>query len=176
MLKNKNIKMKHLKTYESFKMNEDYTQDDEIVRDKNKNDWDSMFNFFIKYNNGHLTKGDLMIMAYGKNYTGVDSAIPQNLANEIGNTFLFVYDYTKDSGSVFGKLVNLKDKLEFSNAPVAITIVVNGEALYNDNLPEELKSNDGDIVTHGAELTFHKALNYVFNHDEVQAFSIRPIK
>jgi hypothetical protein len=163
--------MKLLK-FEQF-INENYIPEEEIIRDKNKNDWDSMFEFFLKYNENPVTKGDLMNMAYGKNYTGVDSAIPQNLANELGNTFLYVYDYKENT---FGELVNLKDKLKFSNAPVDITIVSNGDVLYGKDLPEELKSNDGDNVTHGAVLTFHKALNYVFNHDEVQAFSISPKK
>lgn len=157
--------------YVNENQSEDYEDGDVIIRNKNKNDWDSMFDFFLKYNNGRTTKGDLMNMAYGKNYTGVDSAIPQNIANELGKTFLYVYDYKDNS---FGKLVNLKDKLEFSNAPVDITIVVDGDALYGKRLPEELRSNDGETVTHGAELTFHKALNYVFNHDEVESFNIRP--
>jgi hypothetical protein len=30
---------------------------------------------------GHVTKGDLMTLIYGKNYQGIDSAIPQDYAD-----------------------------------------------------------------------------------------------
>ena len=49
-----------------------------------------------------LSKGDLMEMVYGKGYTGVDSAIPRQLWDNI-NTRIHVVDYTEG----FGKLVNL---------------------------------------------------------------------
>lgn len=132
-----------------------------IIRNKNKNDWKSKFDFYLKYNNGNIGKGSLMDMAY-EDTKGVDSAIPQSLAGDVDNTAFFVYDY-KDNFS--GELVDLRDKLKFSNTKVDTTIVVNGDVLRKDNLPNELLNP-----------TFHQALDYVFKHDEVEAFSIRPTK
>ena len=151
--------MKVLK-FKDFVNEAQYVPEKEIVRNKNKNDWKSMFDFYLEYNDGYLGKGNLMQMAYG-NTTGIDSAIPQQLWSTVDSTSFYVYDY-KDS--TFGKLVDLREKLKFSNVPVDITIVVGGEALHGGSLPEELSNN----------LTFSKALSYVFNHDDVEEFSIRP--
>jgi hypothetical protein len=132
-----------------------------IIRNKNKNDWKSKFDFYLKYNNGNIGKGSLMDMAYDDT-KGVDSAIPQSLVGDVDNTAFFVYDY-KDNFA--GELVDLRDKLKFSNTKVDVTVVVNGDVLRKDNLPNELLNP-----------TFHQALDYVFKHDEVEAFSIRPTK
>ena len=131
----------------------------DIVRNKNKNDWKSMFDFYIKYNETPVSKGVLMGMAYTST-RGVDSAIPQSLWGELDDTFYYVYDYTDKS---LGELVDLRQKLKFSNNKVDVTIVVNGDVLYKERLPEELQN-----------ATFHQALKYVFNNDEVEAFDIRP--
>ena len=134
----------------------------DVKRNKNNNTWLDMFNFFLQYNTGNKSKGHLMEMAYEKNYSNVDSAIPQSLWDTVDNTAFFVYDYTDNS---FGKLVDLRVKLKYSNAPVDIAIVVDDKKLLEGNkLPEELQG----------DLTFNKALTYVFNHDEVTAFDIRP--
>ena len=129
-----------------------------IVRNKNKNDWKSKFDFYLKYNNSPIGKGKLMEMAY-ENTRGVDSAIPQDLWGEVDDTYFYVYDYTTKN---FGELVDLRDKLKFSNVIIDVTIVKNGDVLYGDRLPEELQN-----------VTFHQALNYVFNDDNVEAFDIR---
>lgn len=135
--------------------------DDTIVRNKNKNDWKSKFDFYLKYNKSNIGKGTLMDMAYD-NTKGIDSAIPQSLVGDVDNSAFYVFDY-KDNFD--GKLVDLRDKLKFSNTKVAVTIVVDGVVLYKDKLPDELLNP-----------TFHQALDYVFNHDEVEAFDIRPRK
>ena len=101
-----------------------------------------------------------MEMAYGDT-KGVDSAIPQSLWGTVDNTSFYVYDYTTNSN---GELVDLRMKLKFSNVKVAVTIVKNGDVLHKDKLPSELQ----DVI-------FHKALDYVFNNDDVEAFDIRPI-
>ena len=136
--------------------------DDEIIiRNKNKNDWKSKFDFYLKYNNSNIGKGSLMDMAYDDT-KGVDSAIPQSLVGDLDNTAFFVYDY---KNNFEGELVDLREKLKFSNTKVNVTIVVNGEVLHRDKLPDELLNP-----------TFHQALDYVFKHDEVEAFDIRPKK
>lgn len=59
------------------------------------------------------TKHDLMKFVYGENVNKVDSAIPQEIADEIrltcGNNapFWYVQDYTENS--IFGKTTNLKE-------------------------------------------------------------------
>ena len=131
----------------------------EIIRDKNKNDWKSKLDFYLKYNTTPINKGSLMQLAYESN-RNIDTAIPREIWGELDNTFFYVYDYNEKS---FGELVDLRDKLKFSNKEVAVTIVVNDEVIRNEELPEELQN-----------ATFHQALNYVFNHDEIQAFDIRP--
>jgi hypothetical protein len=84
-----------------------------------------------------------------------------SLWGEVDNTSFFVYDY-KDSS--LGKLVDLRDKLKFSNTYVSVTIVKDGDVIYGDRLPYELQ-----------KATFNQALNYVWNNAEnIQEFDIRP--
>jgi hypothetical protein len=131
----------------------------DIVRNPNKNSFEDMINWYFKNNGTPISKGDLMRMAYDDT-KGVDSAIPQSIVGELDDTFFYVYDY---QNSTFGELVDLRIKLKFSNVKVDVTIVVDGEVVYKDSLPSELQN-----------ATFHQALKYVFKHDEVEAFSIRP--
>jgi len=133
---------------------------EEIIRNKNKNDWKSKLDFYLKYNTTPVGKGMMMEMAYGDT-KNVDSAIPQSLWGTVDNTSFYVYDYTTNSN---GELVDLREKLKFSNVKVAVTIVSMGDVLHKDKLPSELQ----DVI-------FHKALDYVFNNDDVEAFDIRPI-
>jgi hypothetical protein len=42
-------------------------------------------------------------------------------------------------------------------------MVVDGELIYGDELPDYLTNP-----------TFHQAVDYMFKHDEVEAFDIRP--
>jgi hypothetical protein len=133
--------------------------DVDIVRNPNKNSFEDMINWYFKNNETPISKGDLMRMAYDDT-KGVDSAIPQSIVGELDDTFFYVYDY---QNSTFGELVDLRIKLKFSNVKVDVTIVVDGEVVYKDSLPSELQN-----------ATFHQALKYVFKHDEVEAFSIRP--
>jgi len=139
-------------------------KDGGIVRDKNKNSWDDKIKFLTKYNATPMTKGDLMEMAYGKNYSGVDSALPKSLWNEVDNTFYYVYDY---NDNVLGGLVDLRIKLKNSKVPVTVTIAkeVGGKRIIirDDKLPKVLK---------GA--SFSEALDYIYKNDKVTAFSIRP--
>ena len=136
-----------------------YGEGGEIERNKKNNDWNSMFNFYTKYNSTPVTKGNLIKMAY-KDVNGVDSAIPQSIANDVDDTFYYVYDYQEKS---FGELVDLRKKLKFSNNKVDVTIAIDGDVIHGKNLPAELE-----------DATFHQALAYVFKHDEVEAFDIRP--
>ena len=131
----------------------------DIERNPKKNSFQDMFEWYLKNNESPISKGNLMNMAY-ENTNSVDSAIPQSLVGELDNSFFYVYDYQK---STFGELVDLRLKLKFSNVKVNVTIVVNGEVLYKDKLPSELEN-----------ATFHQALNYVFKHNEIEAFDIRP--
>ena len=132
-----------------------------ITRNKNKNDYNSMFNFFIENNYQPIGKRDLIEMAYASS-NGVDSAIPQSMVGDVDNTAFYVYDYQTDK---MGELVDLRMKLKFSNVKVDVTIVQNGELKYGRHLPYELEN-----------ATFHQALNYVFTHDDVEQFNIRPRK
>jgi len=131
-----------------------------LVRNPNKNDFKSKFEWFLENNNNPVSKGNLIKMAY-ENTTGVDTAIPQNLWGDVDDTYFYVYDY---QNSAFGELVDLRMKLKWSNVYVDVTIVKNGEVLYKDDLPYEL-----------ANPTFHQALNYIWtNADSIEAFDIRP--
>ena len=130
------------------------------VRNPNKNDFKSKFEWFLENNNNPVSKGNLIRMAY-ENTTGVDTAIPQNLWGDVDNTYFYVYDY---QNSTFGELVDLRMKLKFSNVYVDVTIVKNGEVLYKENLPYELQNP-----------TFHQALNYIWtNADSIEEFTIIP--
>jgi hypothetical protein len=131
-----------------------------LIRNPNKNDFKSKFEWFLENNNNPVSKDNLIKMAY-ENTTGVDTAIPQNLWGDVDDTYFYVYDY---QNSAFGELVDLRMKLKWSNVYVDVTIVKNGEVLYKDDLPYEL-----------ANPTFHQALNYIWsNADSIEAFDIRP--
>jgi len=145
--------------YEENKYEMSFSDGGEIVRNKSKNDWNSKLDFFFKYNYTPVGKGALIQMAYDDT-KGVDSAIPQSLWGEVDNTMYYVYDYNDNK---FGELVDLREKLKFSNTKVDVTIVKDGNLLYKNNLPEELKN-----------ATFHQALDYVFKNDDVTDFSIKP--
>ena len=132
-----------------------------ITRNKNKNDYKSMFEFFVENNYQPIGKRDLINMAYDSS-NGIDSAIPQSMVGDVDNTAYYVYDYQTDK---MGELVDLRTKLKFSNVKVDVTIVQDGELKYRDELPSELQN-----------ATFHQALNYVFTHDDVEQFAIRPKK
>jgi hypothetical protein len=132
-----------------------------ISRNKNKNDFKGMFDFFLENNDQPIGKRDLINMAY-ESSNGIDSAIPQSMVGDVDNTAFFVYDYQTDK---MGELVDLRMKLKFSNVKVDVTIVQDGELKYGNDLPEELEN-----------ATFHQALNYVFTHDDIEQFSIRPRK
>jgi hypothetical protein len=132
-----------------------------ISRNKNKNDWKNMFDFFVENNYQPIGKRDLINMAYDSS-NGIDSAIPQSMVGDVDNTAYYVYDYQTDK---MGELVDLRTKLKFSNVKVDVTIVQDGELKYRDELPSELQN-----------ATFHQALNYVFTHDDVDQFAIRPKK
>jgi hypothetical protein len=132
-----------------------------ISRNKNKNDFKGMFDFFLENNDQPIGKRDLINMAY-ESSNGIDSAIPQSMVGDVDNTAFFVYDYQTDK---MGELVDLRMKLKYSNVKVDVTIVQNGELKYGKDLPYELEN-----------ATFHQALNYVFKHDDIEQFSIRPRK
>lgn len=132
-----------------------------ITRNKNKNDWKSMFDFFVENNYQPIGKRDLINMAYASS-NGIDSAIPQSMYGDVDNTAYYVYDYQTDK---MGELVDLRTKLKFSNVKVDVTIVQDGELKYGNELPSELQN-----------ATFHQALNYVFTHADVDQFAIRPKK
>jgi hypothetical protein len=132
-----------------------------ISRNKNKNDYNSMFEFFVENNYQPIGKRDLINMAY-ESSNGIDSAIPQSMAGDVDNTAYYVYDYQTDK---MGELVDLREKLKFSNVKVDVTIVQDDELKYGDDLPSELQN-----------ATFHQALNYVFKNDDVEKFAIRPKK
>jgi hypothetical protein len=132
-----------------------------ITRNKNKNDYKSMFEFFVENNYQPIGKRDLINMAY-ESSNGIDSAIPQSMAGDVDNTAYYVYDYQTDK---MGELVDLREKLKFSNVKVDVTIVQDDELKYGDDLPSELQ-----------DATFHQALNYVFKNDDVEKFAIRPKK
>jgi hypothetical protein len=132
-----------------------------ISRNKNKNDFKGMFDFFLENNDQPIGKRDLINMAY-ESSNGVDSAIPQSMVGDVDNTAFYVYDYQTDK---MGELVDLRMKLKFSNVKVDVTIVQDGELKYGNDLPNELEN-----------ATFHQALNYVFTHDDIEQFSIRPRK
>jgi hypothetical protein len=132
-----------------------------ITRNKNKNDWKSMFDFFVENNYQPIGKRDLINMAYASS-NGIDSAIPQSMYGDVDNTAYYVYDYQTDK---MGELVDLRTKLKFSNVKVDLTIVQNGELKYGNDLPYEME-----------KATFHQALQYVFTHDDVDQFAIRPKK
>lgn len=136
-----------------------YSRGGEIVRNPAQNSWSDFFAFFQKHNQTPVSKGNLMKMAYGNTFN-VDSAIPQSLWSEVDNTSFFVYDYQQNS---LGELVDLREKLKWSNNVVDVTIVTDEGVLYGTLLPEKLQHP-----------TFHQALSYVFNHAEVDAFDIRP--
>ncbi|MFY8161510.1 MAG: hypothetical protein ACOVNU_09285 [Candidatus Kapaibacteriota bacterium] len=135
----------------------------EIIRNKNKNSFNDIFNFYLENNETPVSKGDLMNMAYGQNYVGVDSAIPQSMVGDVDNTKFYVFDY--QTNKIFGELVDLRLKLKFSNYPVSVTIVKDGKLMYGDDLPYEL-----------INATFHQAIMYVFSNDDVSYFDIRPKK
>lgn len=132
-----------------------------ISRNKNKNDFKGMFDFFLENNDQPIGKRDLINMAY-ESSNGVDSAIPQSMVGDVDNTAFYVYDYQTDK---MGELVDLRMKLKFSNVKVDVTVVQDGELKYGNDLPYELEN-----------ATFHQALNYVFTHDDIEQFSIRPRK
>lgn len=132
-----------------------------VMRNKNKNDWQSMFNFFVENNYQPIGKRDLINMAY-ESSNGIDSAIPQSMYGEVDNTAYYVYDYQTDK---MGELVDLREKLKFSNVKVDVTIVQDDKLKYGNDLPSELQ-----------DVTFHQALNYVFNNDSIEQFAIRPKK
>jgi hypothetical protein len=132
-----------------------------ITRNKNKNDYKSMFEFFVENNYQPIGKRDLINMAY-ESSNGIDSAIPQSMVGDVDNTAYYVYDYQTDK---MGELVDLREKLKFSNVKVDVTIVQDDELKYGDDLPSELQN-----------ATFHQALNYVFKNDDVEKFAIRPKK
>lgn len=132
-----------------------------MTRNKNKNDWQSMFNFFVENNYQPIGKRDLINMAY-ESSNGIDSAIPQSMYGDVDNTAYYVYDYQTDK---MGELVDLREKLKFSNVKVDVTIVQDDKLKYGNDLPSELQ-----------DVTFHQALNYVFNNDSIEQFAIRPKK
>lgn len=92
------------------------------------NDSKELENFIVNYNrnarksgmNG-FSKGDLMKMAYGDNYTNVDSALPMGLLEEMGidkqDYYFYVMDYNNNS---FGKLTNLMDKIAQKNPMIEV--------------------------------------------------------
>jgi hypothetical protein len=133
--------------------------DEPIVRNKKENDWNGKFNFFLENNETPVKKGNLIEMAY-KTTNGIDSAIPQSMLKGVDDTFFFVYDYQDNK---FGELVDLRQKLKWSDNYVDVTMVVDGELIYGDELPDYLTNP-----------TFHQAVDYMFKHDEVEAFDIRP--
>ena len=133
----------------------------DIVRNLNKNSYMDMFNFYLDNNETPVSKGNLIKMAYGNNTTGIDSAIPQSMVGDVDNTSFYVYDYQTNK---FGELVDLRKKLQFSNVPVALTIVLDGKLIYGDDLMDELRN-----------ITFNRALNYVFKNKGISNFDIRPI-
>lgn len=140
---------------------QNYAKGGSISRNKNKNDWQSMFNFFVENNYQPIGKRDLINMAY-ESSNGIDSAIPQSMYGDVDNTAYYVYDYQTDK---MGELVDLREKLKFSNVKVDVTIVQDDKLKYGNDLPSELQ-----------DVTFHQALNYVFNNDSIEQFAIRPKK
>ena len=68
----------------------------------------------INFPFGSYTKYDLIKFIYGEDSNKVDSAIPQETADQLrdpnnpGNTFWYVQDYTQNR--IFGETVNLKEK------------------------------------------------------------------
>jgi 5-hydroxyisourate hydrolase-like protein (transthyretin family) len=147
--------------YEFANSLDSYAKGGKITRNKNKNDYNSMFEFFVENNYQPIGKRDLINMAY-ESSNGIDSAIPQSMAGDVDNTAYYVYDYQTDK---MGELVDLREKLKFSNVKVDVTIVQDDELKYGDDLPSELQN-----------ATFHQALNYVFKNDDVEKFAIRPKK
>lgn len=147
--------------YEFANSLDSYAKGGKITRNKNKNDYNSMFEFFVENNYQPIGKRDLINMAY-ESSNGIDSAIPQSMAGDVDNTAYYVYDYQTDK---MGELVDLRQKLKFSNVKVDVTIVQDDELKYGDDLPSELQN-----------ATFHQALNYVFKNDDVEKFAIRPKK
>jgi hypothetical protein len=133
----------------------------DIVRNLNKNSYMDMFNFYLDNNETPVSKGNLIKMAYGNNTAGIDSAIPQSMVGDVDNTSFYVYDYQTNK---FGELVDLRKKLQFSNVPVALTIVLDGKLIYGDDLMDELRN-----------ITFNRALNYVFKNKGISNFDIRPM-
>jgi hypothetical protein len=146
---------------EQFEEQYRYAKGGKITRNKNKNDYKSMFEFFVENNYQPIGKRDLINMAY-ESSNGIDSAIPQSMVGDVDNTAYYVYDYQTDK---MGELVDLREKLKFSNVKVDVTIVQDDELKYGDDLPSELQN-----------ATFHQALNYVFKNDDVEKFAIRPKK
>ena len=57
----------------------------------------------------NFTKGKLMNLAYGKNYSGIDSAIPQFWVNENPNENLFYF--VTDCSTSFFEVKNLLDMI-----------------------------------------------------------------
>jgi hypothetical protein len=147
--------------YEFANSLDSYAKGGKITRNKNKNDYNSMFEFFVENNYQPIGKRDLINMAY-ESSNGIDSAIPQSMVGDVDNTAYYVYDYQTDK---MGELVDLREKLKFSNVKVDVTIVQDDELKYGDDLPSELQN-----------ATFHQALNYVFKNDDVEKFAIRPKK
>ena len=93
------------------------------------NDSKRLENFIKKYNDTArksgmygFSKGDLMKMAYGDNYTNVDSALPMGLLREMrideADNYFYVMDYNNNSS--FGELTNLFDKIAQKNPTIEI--------------------------------------------------------
>ena len=69
----------------------------------------------------NITKGDLMTMCYGKNYRGIDSAIPQDVFDTLGlsygnadierDAFYFVTDCTTSLYKVVDMRTNISDAI-----------------------------------------------------------------
>lgn len=58
-----------------------------------------------------IRKGELMEYCYGKGYGGVDSAIPQNIANELQERGESLFYYATDCRTSCFQVVNLLDIL-----------------------------------------------------------------
>ncbi len=77
-------------------------------------------NFKVKIGMRNMSKGELMKLAYGENYTGVDSAVPQGWLDKMNkmcnmNMFFWVYSYNDEDEpagkTIFGKPINLAEKI-----------------------------------------------------------------
>ena len=72
--------------------------------------------------NSTFSKGDLMKMAYGENYTNVDSALPQGMLEEEGidNSEYWHYVMDYNGKGAFGQLTDLFDVIALKNPTIEV--------------------------------------------------------